>query len=145
MEIFKRAKELAINTHKMTLGLPKFELYEEGGQIRRSSKSVANNIVEGYCLRKNKNEFVQYLNLSYGSCGETIQHLELLFEAKSLKNKALCGTVRSEYEILSKQFFRFVQVVNESHDRQNHLKDIEREYSAGVSVVPNHQSPWAPI
>jgi four helix bundle protein len=49
LEIYVLAKELAVRVHKMTLEmLPKFELYEEGSQIRRSSKSVVSTIVEGY-------------------------------------------------------------------------------------------------
>jgi four helix bundle protein len=46
--------ELAIKIHKMTLALPKFEMYEEVSQIRRAAKSIPSNIVEGYCLRKYK-------------------------------------------------------------------------------------------
>jgi len=45
LEIYKESKGLAIEIHKMTLQLPKFELFEEGGQIRRSSKSVTAMIV----------------------------------------------------------------------------------------------------
>ena len=51
LEIYKESKKLAIEIHKMTLQLPKFELFEEGGQIRRSSKSVTAMIVEGYGRR----------------------------------------------------------------------------------------------
>ena len=40
-EIWQLSRELVIEIHKMTLSkLPKFEMYEEGSQIRRSSKSV---------------------------------------------------------------------------------------------------------
>lgn len=36
LEIWKLARELTIDIHKMTLTkLPKFEMYEEGNQIRR--------------------------------------------------------------------------------------------------------------
>jgi hypothetical protein len=39
LEIWKMARELAILVQRMTLEkLPKFEMYEEGSQIRRSSK-----------------------------------------------------------------------------------------------------------
>jgi len=41
--------------------LPKFEMYEEGSQIRRSAKSVAANIVEGYGRRRYKQEFIRFL------------------------------------------------------------------------------------
>ena len=47
LDVFRLAKDLAVRTHKITLnGLPKFEMYEEGSQIRRSSKSIVANIVE---------------------------------------------------------------------------------------------------
>jgi four helix bundle protein len=49
LTIWQMARELVIDIHKMTLTqLPQFELYEEGSQIRRSSKSIKSNIVEGY-------------------------------------------------------------------------------------------------
>ena len=49
LEIWKLSRELVIDIHNMTLNeLPKFELYEEGSQIRKSSKSVKSTIVEGY-------------------------------------------------------------------------------------------------
>ena len=47
LEIYKEGKRLAVLIHKLTLTLPKFELYEEGSQIRRSSKAVTTLIVEG--------------------------------------------------------------------------------------------------
>jgi len=47
-KIWKLACEIVIEIHKMTLtNLPKFEIFEEGSQIRRSSKSVKSTIVEG--------------------------------------------------------------------------------------------------
>lgn len=39
LEIWKLARELVIDIHKMSLGLPKIEAFEEGHQIRRSMKS----------------------------------------------------------------------------------------------------------
>ena len=48
LEIWQEARKLVIDIHKMSLTeLPKFEMFEEGSQIRRSSKSVKSNIVEG--------------------------------------------------------------------------------------------------
>ena len=32
LEVYKESKHLAIEIHKLSLTLPKFELYEEGGQ-----------------------------------------------------------------------------------------------------------------
>ena len=57
LEIWKLAKELVILIHEMSLHLPKFEQYEEGGQIRRSIKAVKSTIVEGFGRRRYKADF----------------------------------------------------------------------------------------
>ncbi len=54
LEIWKLAREIVIEVHEMSLALPKFEMFEEGTQIRRSSKTVKSCIVEGYGRRKYK-------------------------------------------------------------------------------------------
>src|ERR1700674_1787535 len=77
LEIWKLAREAAIGVHRMTLrDLPKFEMYEEGSQIRRSVKSIRSNIVEGYGRRRYKQEFIRFLVFAHASCDETIDHLE---------------------------------------------------------------------
>ncbi len=48
LEIWQLAREVALDIHKMSLEqLPKLEQFETGQQIRRSSKSIRSNIVEG--------------------------------------------------------------------------------------------------
>ncbi len=59
LEVYKLSKALAIRIHKMSLQLPKFKLFEEGGQIRRSSKSTTSMIDEGYGRRRYKAEFIR--------------------------------------------------------------------------------------
>jgi four helix bundle protein len=44
LEIYKTAFELVKKVHFASLKLPQFELYEQGSQIRRSSKSVKDQI-----------------------------------------------------------------------------------------------------
>ena len=66
LEIWQLAKELVIDIHRMTIeALPKFEMFEEGSQIRKSIKSVKSTIVEGYGRREYKQEFIRFL--SYAS------------------------------------------------------------------------------
>ncbi|PYI46183.1 MAG: four helix bundle protein, partial [Verrucomicrobia bacterium] len=68
LEIWKLAKQIATAVHRMTLqDLPKFEMYEEGSQIRRSVKSVSANIVEGYGRRRYKQEFIRFLVFAHAS------------------------------------------------------------------------------
>ena len=100
LEIYRLARELAIRVHKMSLSLPKFEMYEEGGQIRRSAKSVGANIVEGYCLRRHKNEYLQYLHRALGSSQETRYHLGILFDTHSLTDQVVYDDLREQYDHL---------------------------------------------
>lgn len=80
LEIWKLADELVIEIHDLTITkLPKFEMYEEGSQIRRSIKSVKSTIVEGYGRKRYKAEFIKFLVYSLGSNDETTDHLENLF------------------------------------------------------------------
>jgi len=116
LEIYKLSKNLAIQIHKMSLTLPKFELYEEGSQIRRSSKGITSAIVEGYGRRFYKGDFIRYLTIGISECDETILHLEFLFETNSLTNKDLYEELCNEYTKLSKMMNRFIQWV------ENNLK-----------------------
>jgi hypothetical protein len=44
LEIYQIAFALAKRVHKASLKLPSFELYEQGSQVRRSSKSIKDQI-----------------------------------------------------------------------------------------------------
>lgn len=115
LEIYLIAKELAVRAHRMTLEeLPKFEMYEEGSQIRRSSKSIVANIVEGFGRRRYKNEFIQFLTYAVASCDETKAHLEILHETGSLK-KDMFGKLFHRYEELGAKLFNFREAVIKSH------------------------------
>jgi four helix bundle protein len=48
LEIYRIAYILALKIHDVISDLPKSEQYGEGNQIKRSSKSIAANIVEGF-------------------------------------------------------------------------------------------------
>ena len=74
LDIYNKAHKLAIEIHEMSLKLPHFETYEEGSQIRRSSKSTKSNIVEGFGRRRYKPEFIKFLVYSLASCDETLNH-----------------------------------------------------------------------
>ena len=83
----------------MTMNLPKFELREEGSQVRRSSKSVTAMIVEGYARRKYKAEFIKYLVYAQSEWDETMIHLDFIYEADSLQDQAIYRELQNEYDI----------------------------------------------
>lgn len=113
LEIYKLSKELAIRIHKMSLELPKVEMYEEASQIRRSSKAITALIVEGYGRGRYKAEFIKYLTYAHAECDETILHLEFLFETGSLKNKDLFDDLFSVYDQLGRKINKFIQWVED--------------------------------
>jgi four helix bundle protein len=115
LEIWERAREISIAIHKMTLTeLPKFETYEVGSQIRRSSKSVRSNIVEGYGRRKYMVEYIRFLTFSIASNDETIDHLETLYETGSLKNQELYEELHKKMDVLGKKLNLFIQAIERS-------------------------------
>jgi four helix bundle protein len=116
LEIWQLARELVIDIHKMTLKkIPKHEMYEEGSQIRRSSKSVKSTIVEGYGRRRYKQEFIRYLIYSISSNDETIDHLENLFETDSFTDDQLYLSLRKRINTLGKKINLFIQSVGKGH------------------------------
>lgn len=128
LEIYNLSHSIGVRVHTMTLNLPKIEMYEEGSQIRRSTKSVSTNIVEGFALRKYKNEFLHYLYRAYGSSEESLEHLRYLFETKSLSDEKLFLELKSEMLTLNGKLFRFIQSVEKDHDTPAYLKDSDSEY-----------------
>ncbi|NPA45182.1 MAG: four helix bundle protein [Chlorobi bacterium] len=78
LEIYKMAYKLAIEIHHMSLKLPKYELYEQGSQIRRSSKSIKDTIAEGYGRKRYKADFIKFLTYAHASCDETISQLNMI-------------------------------------------------------------------
>jgi len=115
LEIWQLARELSILIHKITLTeLPKFEMYEEGSQIRRSSKSVRSNIVEGYGRRIYVNDYIKHLYYAQASNDETIDHFETLYETGSLRDKKMYLDLHEKLNTLGKKINKFIQAIDSS-------------------------------
>ncbi len=115
LDIYKKAHKLVIEVHEMTLKLPKFEMYEEGSQIRKSSKYIKSNIVEGFGRRRYKQEYIKFLTYSLASCDETTDHLYTLYETKSLKDTNKYRYLSEEYDYLGKMINNFIKSIELNH------------------------------
>ncbi|MBX3741028.1 MAG: four helix bundle protein [Akkermansiaceae bacterium] len=116
LDIYQLARELSVKIHRMTLqDLPRFELYEEGSQIRRSVKSIRSNLVEGYGRRRYKADFIKFLVYAHASCDETLDHIECLHETGSLVSEDLYSELKADCELLGAKLNRFIQSVEKSH------------------------------
>ena len=109
LEIYQMSYQLALKVHHMTMQLPKYELYEQGSQIRRSTKSIKDSIAEGYGRRRYKIEFIRYLIFAHSSCDEALSQLNMIndihFEGKGLDKMI------EDYQMLSKKINRFLDYV----------------------------------
>jgi four helix bundle protein len=110
LEIYKLSYDLAIKIHKMSLKLPKYEMYEEGSQIRRSSKGITSCIVEGYGRKKYKADFIKFLIYAHASCDETILHLNFIKDTHELNGEKVKSFLDA-YNELGSKINRFVKYV----------------------------------
>jgi len=115
LDIWKLSREVVIVIHNLSLDLAKFELYETGSQIRRSSKSIRANIVEGYGRRRYKQDFIRFLVYAHSSVDETRDHLETLFETQSFKDEKLFNDLSQKLNLLGKKLHQFIESVEKGH------------------------------
>jgi four helix bundle protein len=110
LEIYKIAFDLALKVHVLSLELPSFELFEQGSQVRKSSKSIKDQITEGYGRRRYKADFIKFLIYAQASndeCSNQITTISILYPEKTGWNELI-----SEYEILGMKINKFIQYVD---------------------------------
>jgi four helix bundle protein len=110
LEIYQLSYELAVKVHKFTLKLPKYEHYEEGAQLRKSSKGITSCIVEGYGRKRYKADFIRFLTYSHASCDETIVHLSFLNDTHERFNKEI-EYFLDNYDKLGRKINKYIQYV----------------------------------
>lgn len=108
LDIYNLAFQYALEVHKLSMDLPKFEVYEQGSQIRRSSKSIKDNIVEGYGRRTYKQDFIKHLVYAHASLLECISQLEMIDQ---LYNIPEATDLKDKYEILGAKIYSFIKYV----------------------------------
>ena len=81
--VYQKLKALHIEVHNETLGFPKFEMYELGSQVRRSSNSAPAQLAEGWGSR-HTNMYIEAINRSLGEVRETQHHIDVAKEKQYL-------------------------------------------------------------
>ena len=109
LEIYTIAFDLAFEVHFMSKKLPKYELYEQGSQVRRAAQSIKDNIVEGFGRRRYKAEFVRYLIFAQSSHDETLNQLNMINQIY-FKEKPINELI-NKYEILGRKLNTYIQYV----------------------------------
>ena len=118
LEIFQESYYLAVKIHDLTLKLPTFELYEEGSQLRRASKSIAANIVEGFGRKRYKKDLIKFLTYAYASCDETKVHLNFIFDTGNITDQQF-EKYQEKYKNLSRKIHNFIKSIENGHTSQH--------------------------
>lgn len=88
LEVWKKGREVRLFVQKMVKKLPPEEKYALANQLRRSSRSITNNIAEGYG-RFFYQENIQFCRISRGSLNETLDHMIVAFDENYINDLEL--------------------------------------------------------
>ena len=92
LKVYQKLCELHLEVNELTFTFPKFELYELGSQLRRSSNSAPANIAEGW-NNKHINIYLEGINRAQGELRETKHHLKIAFKKGYMKQTRYEGLI----------------------------------------------------
>ncbi len=112
LEIWQLARELNKLVYQITTEEPFCHDFRLRDQIRASSGSISDNIAEGFERGGNK-EFIQFLFIAKGSCGETRNQAYRAFDSKYLSKK-LFDEILQRTETISRKTANLIKTLKSS-------------------------------
>lgn len=100
LEVWCDAIELLQFVYKILAGSQRLE-YKLRAQILDSVQSISSNIAEGYC-RRSLNEYLQFLSVALGSCGESMTRMIGLLGTGYVTSEQFEQFDRIHYEVENK-------------------------------------------
>ena len=101
LEIWKEARVLCKDIFHFTLKEPFCKDFKLRDQIRTSSGSIMDNIAEGFEREGNK-EFVQFLSVAKGSCGECRSQSYRAFDYQYIDQEVLDDLITRTVQLSKK-------------------------------------------
>ncbi len=115
LNVYQKLFGLVLEVHDLTMQFPKFELYELGSQLRRSSNSCAANLAEGFD-NKHTAIYTECISRSQSEIRETIHHLKIAFRKTYLTKEKLAELVTA-YEECSKMLYGLEKALVAKHKK----------------------------
>ena len=115
LEIWKQARSLSLKIFQFTQREIFVKEYKFKDQIKSSAGSVMDNIAEGF-ERSSRLEFVNFLGIAKGSCGEVRSQLYRAMDQKFITESEF-NEVYIQYEDLSVGITAFMNYLNQSDIR----------------------------
>ena len=107
LKVYSKAYQLALEIFELTKVFPKEETYSLTDQIRRSSRSVAINIREGFAKRKYEQVFIRHLVDAFGSSEETRGWLSFSCDVGYIKKEKF-NEIDSKYDELNAMLYSLI-------------------------------------
>lgn len=126
LKTWKLGKQLVLEIYLISEKFPRHEVFGLTAQMRRAGISIPSNIAEGF-NRHYKKEYIRFLYIALGSCGELQTQTEIAFELKYM-------TDRNKEKLLE-------QIDHESKMLRNQIKKLENS-SFYTSPEPRVPSPY---
>jgi four helix bundle protein len=105
LQVFRRAYEAALEAHRFALTFPKYEQYDLASQLRRSSKSICANLMEGRGRQQGSSaEFRRFVLMALGSADESSLWCRFALDLGYLQ--------REEAERLQNEFREIAKMLN---------------------------------
>jgi len=112
LEIWKLARELYKYVFRITSLEPFCRDYKFRDQMRDSSGSISDNIAEGFERGGNK-EFIQFLSIAKGSCGETRNQSYRAFDVEYITQDVLDELLKRT-DTLSRKIANLIKSIKSS-------------------------------
>lgn len=98
LKVWQKSVDFAVRIYEITKEFPKEEIYGLTSQLKRSAVSVPSNIAEG-SGRNTKNDFKNFLGISYGSSCELDTQLIIANRINFLNDSTLSALQKDLTEI----------------------------------------------
>lgn len=123
LKIWQEARELSKDVYAISR-LPEFSKdYRFVGQITSATGSIMDNIAEGFERDGNK-EFLQFLSIAKGSCGEVRSQIYRAFDVGYIDQETY-DSILNKSKKLSSSIYFFMQSLKKAEVKGIKFKDSE--------------------